>query len=186
MQTPWLGITPIALVAVLFSVGSVRSEDRRETDTNFDNYKLLAVKNVAKANKVVLYEGLPHQFFEKNLLTEELKSKKTVRVQGFPFYTETLRLKDRDLKELTELFTDIKSFKPFSGYKKCGGFHPDYCLEWSVGKEVYHCLICFGCYEVKIFAPKAELYCDIEKEAYKKFKQILQPYRKQRPKSEQD
>jgi hypothetical protein len=182
MNRPLFLIVQIALWAIFVSPGFSREKDRRETDTNFDNYKSLAAA-IAKADKMVLYEGLPHPLSEGKLLDEELKMKKTVRLHGFPFYARSLQLKERDAKELTKLFTDPNSFKPYRGPKKCGGFHPDYCIEWRVGKEVYQGLLCFGCHEAKVFGPKKELYCDIGKEAYDKFKEVLQPYRKHRPKT---
>lgn len=154
-----------------------------ETDTNFGNYKLLSEK-VGKADKVVLYEGLPHQRSERKLLAAELETKETVQHHGFPFYAEPVKLKEEDAEQLTKLFTDADSFEPFGGYKKCGGFHPDYCIEWHAGQEVYRCLVCFGCGEVKVFGPKTELYCVIVAEAG--FKKVLQPYRKQRPKSQEE
>jgi hypothetical protein len=185
MNQPSFTIAQVPLLAILVSTGACRTDDRRETSTNFDNYKPLAAA-VAEADKVVLYEGLPHQAFERNLLDEELKTKKTVQHDGFPFYAEALQLKEADAKELTRLFTDASSFQPFTGHKKCGGFHPDYCIEWHVGPEVYRCLVCFGCHEVKVFGPKAGLYCDIRNQAYDKFKEVLQPYRKQRPEPNQE
>ncbi len=173
------GMAQITLVALLAGSGACQN---RETGANFDNYKSLAA-GVGKADKVVLYEGLPHQSIEKELLNEELKTKKTVQHHGFPFYSEQMQLKEGDAKKLTDLFTDSDSFRPFRGEKKCGGFHPDYCVEWQAGKEVYRCLVCFGCGEVKVFGPKAELYCDMTHKSCEKFKEVLQSYRKHRPKS---
>src|SRR5262245_19676184 len=68
---------------------NVRHSESRETDTNFDNHRLLAA-GIAKADKVSLYEGLPHQLYESELLRQELKSKETVIFNGFPFYAEAL------------------------------------------------------------------------------------------------
>ncbi len=163
-----------------YSHSLAQTEDSKETDTNFGNHKSLA-NGVQKSDKVILREGLPHQTFERELLDQELKSKKTVKFNEFPYYGESLQLKEGDAKKLTALFCDPKSFEPFLGYKKCGGFHPDYCIEWQVGKEVYRAHICFGCHEMKCFGPKAELYCDISDDAYKQLEEILHSYRKNRP-----
>jgi hypothetical protein len=59
-------------------------------------------------------------------------------------------------------------------------------VEWHVGKKVYRCLVCFGCHEVKVFGPKKELYCDIVKKAYDTYKEVLQPYRKHRPRTKEE
>ena len=170
----------LTVIACGLALTALGADEPKQPDTNFDNLKLL-VEGVKKANKVVLYEGLPHQFFDKDLLEQELKNKKTVKVHDYPFYAETLALKDEDAKRLTELFCAADSFAKFRGPKRCGGFHPDYCVEWQDGKGVYHVLVCFGCHEVKCYGPKVDLYCDINNDAYKEFEKVLKPYRKNRP-----
>src|SRR6516165_3185263 len=117
----------LTVIACGLALTALGADEPKQPDTNFDNLKLL-VEGVKKANKVVLYEGLPHQFFDKDLLEQELKNKKTVKVHDYPFYAETLALKDEDAKRLTELFCAADSFAKFRGPKRCGGFHPDYCV----------------------------------------------------------
>ena len=154
--------------------------NRQDTSTNFRNLPKFtsAVKN---ADRVVLYEGLPHQGNEHNLFEQELRAKKTVQIHGYPFYEETLPLKGEDATKLLDLYCDPSSFRPWMGLKSCGGYHPDYCIEWHVGKDVYLALICLGCWEIKSYGPKTELYCDVENDAMDKFKAILKPYQKNRP-----
>jgi hypothetical protein len=67
------------------------------------------------------------------------------------------------------------------GEKKCGGFHPDYAVEWSVGRDRYRALICFGCEEVKLFGPALESRNDLDRTAYKRLEELLKPYQKNRP-----
>lgn len=139
---------------------------------------------IAKADKVVLFEGLPHQGNEPELLKKELADKKTVQIAGYPFYAETLELKDGHGKKLTELTAGKDTFDKFGGEKKCGGYHPDYAVEFLVGADKYHALICFGCSEAIITGPKATVRCDMNKdEGYKAFAAILKEYRKNRPAS---
>jgi hypothetical protein len=144
------------------------------------NHETLAA-SVQNAKEVILYEGLPHQISEKKLLDAEVRSKKTVRYHDFLFYQERLQLKEEDAKQLTTLFCSSASFRQHEGGKKCGGFHPDFCIEWRAGGEVFQALICLGCHEMKAFGPSAELYCDISRSAYDNFKGILRPYRQNRP-----
>jgi len=143
-------------------------------------HKALA-EAIAKAKKVILYEGLPHQKWEAALLARERKEKKFVSKHGFPYYEETLALKDADAKALTELVSQKSSFHAWGGMKWCGGFHPDYLIEWVVGKEVYQMAVCLGCHEVRVYGPKLEHYWDVDEEAYVKFKETLRAYRKNRP-----
>lgn len=173
--------TAVLAFAALLAGFPASAQEPKKPDTNLDNHKDLAAA-VAKADKVVLYEGLPHQLFEKELLEKELKEKKTVKFNGFPFYEETLTLKEEDKKKLTTLFGEEKSVKKFSGQKRCGGFHPDYCVEWHVGKDVYRAHMCFGCHEMMVFGPKTDLYCDIADPALKELDALLKAYRKNRPK----
>src|SRR5688500_6369380 len=75
-----------------------------------------------------------------------------------------------------------ESFAPLPDVVKgCGGFHPDYCVGWAVGNQVYRCLVWFGCGEVKVFGPASELHSNlVARDALKR----LLPYRKNRPVSE--
>jgi hypothetical protein len=140
-----------------------------------------ASASISQSKTLTLYEGLPHQFNEPHALLAEKKAKPTVERDGFTFYSETLDLSARDAGELKALLANPHSFEPFSGEKKCGGFHPDYAVEWSVADKLYRCLLCFGCYEARIHGPLGVTTYDIESATFKQLKQMLTPYRKNRP-----
>jgi hypothetical protein len=137
--------------------------------------------SLGHAKKITLYEGLPHQFYEPRALLAEKKAKPTSELGGFTFYSETLDLRAGDAEELKAILTAGRSFRSFSGEKKCGGFHPDYAVEWSAGGDRYQCLICFGCLEAKIHGPHGMTTYDIEMSAFTRLKQLLTPYQKNRP-----
>jgi hypothetical protein len=168
----------VAAIAGCSSKHSGRNAD--DADTQFDKDKSLFAA-IPKSDKLTLYEGLPHQEDERKALEEEKQSKETVQLHGFPFYRETLSIQDDDEKKLKELLGDENSFKPFVGGKKCGGFHPDYCVAWKIDGEEYQCLVCLGCHEVKIYSPARGLRCDIRKDAYEQIHSILKKYQKNRP-----
>src|SRR3954468_13955817 len=86
-----------------------------------------------------------------------------------------------DTEKLQQLCSASSSFRPFGGFKNCGGDHPDYCLEWENADERYLVEICLGCHEMKLFWNEREIYCDINKNAYDRFETILKKYRKNRP-----
>jgi hypothetical protein len=134
-----------------------------------------------QADRLVLYEGLPHQYYERKALESEQKSKPTVILHGFTFYRETLELRAGDGDRLKALLGDPSSFSPYSGEKKCGGFHPDYAVEWSAGGQVYRTLICFGCFEAKVYGPSGGTTYDVGLDVQEHFKALLEPYRKNRP-----
>ena len=136
---------------------------------------------IARAERLTVYEGLPHQMYEPKSLASERKSKPTIELHGFPFYCASIELKPGDAEKLKALLGNPRSFEPFSGEKKCGGFHPDYAVEWTVGDKISDCLICFGCGEVMIHGPGTESRYDLQGDALKLLKAILQPYRINRP-----
>jgi hypothetical protein len=161
-------------------------------------YPPLAAK-IKQADKVLLYEGLPHQESQKELLETELKTKSTIQLHGFPFYTETLPLSAEDARALTTLFCDGTTLKPDAAFvamnyqtqlpdgmiisigRLCGGYHPDYCIEWEVEGKKYRMQVCLGCAMVRCFGPGIVLYADIDYKNKSPLWPILIKYRKNRP-----
>lgn len=155
-----------------------------EPDRGFSHLPSLLAA-VWKADKIVLLEGLPHQLWQTKQLEQELRTHETIRVHDFPFYLEPLSLEKADAEELMVLFHDpntfIKKAEGGKGKKMCGGFHPDYALEFRVGADTHHALVCLGCGEIQIRNSEVSAYCDVSRDAYAQFKSILEPYRKNRP-----
>ena len=133
------------------------------------------------ASDLTLYEGLPHQMFEKEQLELELKAKETVIQNEFPFYKRPNPVSKADKKLLREICVNAKSFRPFSGFKGCGGFHPDYSLHWLEGKKVAQIQICFGCHEIRGYCEGVYVYCEINGPAMKQLREVLGRYQSQRP-----
>ena len=138
-------------------------------------------QSIRQAAKLTLYEGLPHQMYEEAVLLAEKKAKPTIESHGFPFYREPLVLKGDDEQELVKLLGDTRTYTPYLGEKKCGGFHPDYAVAWSVAGEEYIDLICFGCGEIRAYGPGKEAEFDIARDARERMKAILTAYVKNRP-----
>ena len=130
------------------------------------------------ATSLTLYEGLPHQAFDRELMESEIVTKKTIHWHDFPFYERPLTASTADVETLRSLCENPDSFCAYRGPKLCGGFHPDYCLSWTDGEESYDLLICLGCIEVKFFGGGHELLADIRS---RQLKQILRRYHDQRP-----
>ena len=141
-------------------------------------------EGVRRSSAIVLYEGLPHQMFEKRLLEEERGTKAVQEVQGFPFYREKLKLKDMDATRLSEVLSNTEKLGrvPVPGMvKRCGGFHPDYAVEWSQGEKRFQALICFGCGDVRLFGSGDYAERDLHEEVNAELKKLLLVYRKNRP-----
>lgn len=136
---------------------------------------------VADAEKMTLHEGLPHQMFESDLMESERRSKPVQELHGDWFYKEPLAPSAEDVKRLRQVLSEPATFQPFSGEKKCGGFHPDYAVEWQKGQSSYQALICFGCGEVKLFGPGIDERHDLGARAVPELEALLTKHRKNRP-----
>jgi hypothetical protein len=173
-----VGLVVVAVAAAAVALWP-RSPKPHRVDSRFDvNNWLFATLH--QADRVTLYEGLPRWFGERDLLEEEQRSKPWIDLHRFPFYTPPLGLPAADRARLTVLLGSEASFRQVGDVVKgCGGFHPDFAVEWAVGDRVYHCLICFGCSEVQVFGPGGELHCEIADPD--PLKRLLIPYQKCRP-----
>ena len=80
-----------------------------------------------------------------------------------------------------QFLADPASLKEFVANKRCGGFHPDWCLEWRTGEEIVRCQICFGCRQVKFYNAKTILFADLTDAAIEQIEPALVKYQKQRP-----
>jgi hypothetical protein len=136
---------------------------------------------VASAERPTLHEGLPHQMWESALLKAERRSKPVQELHGYWFYKEPLALSDEDAGRLTRLLVDPVTLARFSGEKLCGGFHPDYAVEWQQGSSTYRALIGLGCDEAKLFGPELDVRCDLRE--HDELAALLTKYIKNRPPS---
>ncbi len=169
------------LAAAALSAEPYNRESNGEKPEDFEkNIKPLVV-GIGSAKSVSLYKGLPHQYFEKELLEQELKTQKSVMLHKFPFYDKAITPKEEDVKKLAALCGDRKTFGRYRAPKSCGGYHPDWCVEWKDGEDVYQVLICFGCHEARVYGPKNDVYSDLDDAALKKLVEVLTAYRKNRP-----
>jgi len=174
---------PALLFASLLVTSSLAADGMPFTAEDLRHFNVIST-GVGRAPEFILYEGLPHQTAESELLKKELATKQTVRLHGYPFYARPLPVAAEDIDKLRRLCSSADSFWTYSGAKFCGGFHPDYCLVWKDGKVTYEFLICFGCHEMMLCHPKKEHMADIRNEAYEQFKTILTKYHAQRPQTQ--
>lgn len=154
----------------------------KQADTNFDRLPMLLADIQTK--EVLLYEGLPSQFWEPRLREEQLRENQTVEIHGHPFYDDVLTLDKDACEQLTAIFITPNSFEKYRVDKQCSGYHPDFCLEWSSSGASTQCLISLECGEVEIFGPKGEMHCDFSQKAGQNLRQLLWRHTKNRPKSD--
>lgn len=143
-----------------------------ETDTRIANLpRILAA--IPKSTPVRLYRGLLSEFWEPELRTQELNRAKTIRLHGYAFYEESILIRETDASRLTALLSSKATFRHHSDKKRCGGYSPEYSVEWKAGADGIHALICLECAEVKMFAPKCELHCDLTADAKQALESLL-------------
>jgi hypothetical protein len=135
---------------------------------------------VAAAKSIVVFEGLPHQMWDKELLAVEIKRKDTRKIWEYPFYTPSVPATNSN--DLRKLLSRSDSITVFGGPKLCGGYHPDYCISWQAGDVTYYALVCFGCHEIVFYDGKTPLIYDLEEKAYEQYKKLLATYASKRPK----
>jgi hypothetical protein len=139
------------------------------------------LQGINNSGEIAVFEGLPSEFWEPQLREEEANRKKTIRLHGYSFYDERVALHEADADQFTAIFSSKASFKRYRSQKPCGGYHPDYCVEWKTGEAATRALICLECGEVKFFGPRSDLHCDLNPEVGEKLAQRLSTYQKNRP-----
>lgn len=136
--------------------------------------------SIAQAEQLNVYEGLPHQLHEAKLLRKELLRDDIIKFAGFPFYTPSVVAHSPE--KLISVLGDNSSIKIYAGLKRCGAYHPDYCVSWKHGLRTYYALICYGCGEIVFYDGKKPLMYDLQPKALTQLKELLAPYKLKRPK----
>jgi hypothetical protein len=163
-----VGLGYFIIASMITACTSTTSSTRIEENTSL-------FKAIEKAELTALYEGLPRDANEAQF------SGQTTTIHGYPFFSTPLELPAKDKEQLQAFLGSERSFDQWTGYKKCGGFHPDFCVEWTLEGEVYRMLICFGCCEVEIHGPRKSLRCDFGIGTQKQFEELLKKHSKHTP-----
>ncbi len=181
MNRRWLMLTAVLFAGCTREPNvEVPQEPPKHVSKDFAQLKSI-LDGIQRSEEVALYEGLPSEFWEPQLRELEVNQKKTIGLHGYLFYDERLAPQGSDLEPFTKLFSDTRSFQRYRSTKVCGGYHPDYCVEWKKGDVTTRALICLECGEVQFFALRKELYCDLSPEASRNLARWLSSYQKNRP-----
>ncbi len=144
-----------------------------------------------RADKYEVFEGLPHPFEGKKFLENEILYKGATTLDENWFYSPPQPMADEDKASLQRLFgADL--FKPWRGYKFCGGFHGDYAVRFVSAGETYLVLFCFSCHEARILRiPQVgqndqrpagfRLTADLSDAGFKELPGLFKRYHKNRP-----
>ena len=135
---------------------------------------------LAGSKTLTLSEGLPHPAKEASLFAKEAKRRDIMTLADFKFYTPELKPDPQRDQRLRKLLADPASLAMWS-QKRCGGFHPDWVVNWRSGRKDIHALICFGCKEVMILSPDQQLRYNLTPAAFTKLQAELTPLKSKRP-----
>jgi hypothetical protein len=172
-------IRTISLLAYVLLVGSLSAEQSAPASEEASSKIRRAI---AEATIVNVYEGLPHQMFEYDLLAAESKRKDTEKIGSYRFYIPAVAAANPEV--LKRVLSSSDTIQVFGGEKACGGFHPDYTVQWtSEDGSRFFAQICFGCHEIIYSDGKNEYRYDMMDESLEKLKKELKPYAKKRPKT---
>ncbi len=103
----------------------------------------------------------------------------SLEIGGYAFYALPVTLTAAELGEIGDAVMKTKSnFNPWSGVKFCGGFHPDFVIEWRAhGAILAQALLCFSCGEAIFRVGDRKELVDQSPAGAKYFKAFLLPHR---------
>ena len=133
---------------------------------------------VASAESMSVYEGLPRATDDE--LAKIKQANKTIELGGWSFYAAPLNTSQSTVEKLRSTFVDYREFKLYfadvfgagGGAKGCGGFHPDFCVQWTIKNKSYLALVCLGCHELEFISPSVKTKFDFDKGAWQSFAQV--------------
>jgi hypothetical protein len=170
----------LTVLAAIAGCGENSSVEEFGVEADFGRYEAFA-NEIAYADSVVVYEGLPNSFGEEQLLERELKRVASTKIDDQLFYVRKHEASEDDAEEITRLFESGNITRPYVGPKECGGFHADYAVVWSKGEAKFRALVCFGCHEVLAMGPDGKVITDMTDSGYKELRAALGRYERERP-----
>jgi hypothetical protein len=136
---------------------------------------------LAKAKTFTLAEGLPHPAKETNLFTTQAQRKDTQQITGFFFYKPDQKIDPATTDKLRQIIANSDNLTEWKEHKTCGGFHPDWSLNWRRGWSKDRALICFSCEEIIYISGDYQLRYNLTATATKQLKSLLNPFKAKRP-----
>lgn len=146
-------------------------------ERDFDFFLKLDEKSI---ESFLVFEGLPHPMWERELHQNELVSKERIEIAKHPFYKDAIEVSGSSATSLLALMLDADLFTYYSGGKFCGGFHPDVAIK----ADSIVIQVCFGCHEMKIIEEGAEYPVDMKDGTKELLKKAFASFRRHRPVSE--
>ncbi|MDB5386807.1 MAG: hypothetical protein JWM11_2453 [Planctomycetaceae bacterium] len=141
------------------------------------------LRSLRHAGQLTVREGLPHERYEHELLESELRTKQTIENHGFPFYAKSQVISSDDVSKIKRILLNPWAYRGITPNttKSCGGYHPDYAVEWTDSDGKRQIQLCFGCLEVKLYDADSEANYDLSHWVSHPLQVIFKRYRDQRP-----
>ena len=157
----------------LKSLNEKRLEETREQvkkTADFMGQFANFLESVSAADSLTIFEGLP---CAADVELAKIKQKnETIEIDGCSFYSAPLAASQSIKEKLRSTLVDYRAFEPYSGGKFCGGFHPDFCVQWKSGNHVHHALVCLGCAEMVHVTLSGRTTFDFKNVAWDSFAQV--------------
>lgn len=134
-----------------------------------------------QASKVEVFEGLPHQMFEPELLAQEQQRSDVFQNHDFDFYEPALSLPGNEFSCFISSVVSRRTYRAWQGFKACGGFHPDFLVRFHGTDGSIDVQICLGCGEAVLFGRDGYSYVDISESAREKWTTLRENSRTKRP-----
>jgi hypothetical protein len=169
----------LARVAALSAVLTAGAEVHPTVEPPVEESK--AERDALLTSKTLtLSEGLPHPAKEAAAFAREETRRDTLTLADFKFYKPELKPDPARDQRLRQIISDPASLAMWT-QKRCGGFHPDWSVNWRSGRKDIHALVCFGCKELMILSPEQQLRYNLTPAAFKNLQAELVPLRAKRP-----
>lgn len=134
-----------------------------------------------QASKVEVFEGLPHQMFEPELLAQEQQRSDVFQNRDFDFYEPALSLPGDEFDCFISRVVSRRTYRAWRGFKACGGFHPDFLLRFHSADGTIDVQICLGCGEALLFGRDGYSYVEISEFARNNWQTLREKSRTKRP-----
>ena len=174
-RTPgWFYLPPDTL-EIWASDGGMHRYDANDVfpDASFDNLDRMR-ESLQGIRELRIYQGLP------SVIRGDWPAcspDSIVLIRGFQFHAGPAVLIGKRATEVVAILGDTSTFvRKGTGISRCGGFHPDFAVEWTVDKQRHRALLCFGCFDMKYAGPEATVLCEISSEPGERLRALLEPF----------
>ena len=137
------------------------------------------------ASRVEVFEGLPHDKWDKVGLARESKRADTFLNHDFRFYSPAMQLLSAQRSKILSSVIRDSSYRAWRGPKWCGGFHPDLLVRFHLESGVIDLHLCFGCSEAKLFDGSTLAHVNVRESVADELERVQQACRTKRPAPEQ-